>query len=298
MKTTKFAIWSIAALIATGFTACEKDDIEIAEPHITLTTTKKVGEKISLKINAADADKVDVWIDLNYNNKKDHGEDVTSFGSQEEYTLSKKSVTIYGKVTELYCNNNRLTALKVSKDTVLKSLYCSDNQLKALDVSKNNVLEEMECNGNQLTGLNVSKNTALWLLGCGGNPIKTLDVSKNTALIVLGCSDNLLTELDVSKNTELEYLHCFNNQLKALDVSKNTALEYLHCYNNKIFGDKMDTLVNSLPNRTTSSDEGNFYVINIGAGEGNICTRKQVYIAKNKNWKVMDSQGNPYLGSK
>ncbi len=315
--TTKIATWSLAALLATGFTTYKKDDIKPSNPRITLTTAKNVGEKITLRINAADADQNDVWIDLNNNNKKDHGEVVTSFGSQEEYTLRAKSVTIYGKVTELYCNNNRLTALNVSKNTLLKSLYCSDNQLKAFDVSKNTALEEMECNGNQITGLNVSKNTALWLLGCGGNPIKTLDVSKNTVLRVLACSDNLLNKLNVSKNTALEYLYCFNNQLKTLDVSKNTALgelecngnqltalnvskniklKHLRCYNNKIFGSKMNVLVKSLPKRMVSS-KGNFYVIDLTITDGNKCTQAQVNIAKNKNWNVMNSNGSSYTGN-
>ncbi len=336
MKTTiKIAIWSLVALLATGFTTYKKDDIKPSNARITLTTAKKVKEKIILRI---DADKDDVWIDLNNNGIQDSGEAGIAFGSSKKYTLGAKTVTIYGKVTGLNCNNNQLTALDVSKNTLLKSLYCSDNQLKALDVSKNTALEEMECNGNQITGLNVSKNTALWLLGCGGNPIKTLNVSKNTALKVLGCSDNLLTELNVSKNTKLQYLHCFNNQIKVLDVSKNTELEYLHCYNNQlkalnvskntalmklecngnlltalnvskntklqylycfnnaIFGSKMNALVNSLPKRMISS-KGNFYVIDLTITDGNKCTPAQVNIAKNKNWKVLNSQGQPYTGN-
>jgi hypothetical protein len=75
------------------------------------------------------------------------------------------------------------------------------------------------------------------------------------------------------------------------------VLQHLYCYNNSIYDSKMDALVNSLPDRTAST-EGSFRVINNGYDEGNICTPAQVYIAKNKNWNVMDSEGNTYTGSK
>jgi hypothetical protein len=58
----------------------------------------------------------------------------------------------------------------------------------------------------------------------------------------------------------------------------------------------MDALVNSLPDRTAST-KGSFYVIKTGYGEeGNTCNPAQVYIATNKNWKVLNSDGQPYNG--
>jgi len=129
------------------------------------------------------------------------------------------------------------------------------------------------------------------------NQLTTLDVSKNTALTRLECFDNRLTTLDVSKNTELTGLCCFDNQLTSLDVSNNTALTWLICYNNKISGDKMTALVNSLPTRT-AGNEGSLKVINLtNSNEENKCTTAQVGIATGKNWKVMDSEDNPYPGS-
>ncbi|MBQ6030715.1 MAG: leucine-rich repeat domain-containing protein, partial [Oscillospiraceae bacterium] len=134
----------------------------------------------------------------------------------------------------LYCDDNQLTSLDVSKNTALTELSCFDNQLTALDVSRNTALKELWCFNNQLTALDVSKNTALNGLYCDNNQLKSLDVSRNTALEWLSCDDNQLTALDVSKNTALTELSCFDNQLTALDVSKNTALEYLVCDNNQL----------------------------------------------------------------
>ena len=99
----------------------------------------------------------------------------------------------------------------------LKKLYCSENQLTELDVSKNKELESLLCNKNQLTELDVSNNTELVYLQCGENQLTELDVSQNTKLKNLHCYRNQLTELDVSKNTALTELYCWQNQLTSLD---------------------------------------------------------------------------------
>ena len=292
MKTTlKLAIWSLAALLAAGFIACKKDDIEITEPQMTLTNNLGY-----IELDIIDAES-EVWIDLNNNGIKENNEVISSFHNKYGYSFSSKTVTIYGKVTELDCSGNQLTALDVSKNSALIILECEQNRLTALDVSKNSALTNLECYYNQLKALDVSKNSALKWLNCTGNQLTNLNLSKNTNLSVLVCSINHLTELNVSKNSALKWLHCNDNQLTELNVSKNTKLEYLYCYNNNIYDSKMDALVNSLPDRTAST-KGSFYVIKTGYGEGNACNPAQVYIAKNKNWNVMDSEGGIYSGSK
>ncbi|MCL2488116.1 MAG: protein kinase, partial [Oscillospiraceae bacterium] len=52
------------------------------------------------------------------------------------------------KLDGLYCNNNDLTALDVSKNTALIILACSDNHLTALDLSKNTSLAWLFCDNN------------------------------------------------------------------------------------------------------------------------------------------------------
>ena len=118
--------------------------------------------------------------------------------------------------------------------TALTDLYCENNQLTALDISNNTALTELHCYWNQLTDLDVSNNTALTILYCDYNQLTTLDVSNNTALTYLYCHNNQLTTLDVSNNTALTYLDCYNNHLTALDVSNNTALTYLDCEGNPL----------------------------------------------------------------
>ena len=143
-------------------------------------------------------------------------------------------ISHFTALKRLYCDDNQLTSLDVSKNTALTYLDCYDNQLTSLDISKNTALTYLDCYGNQLTSLDVNKNTALTYLDCGRNQLTSLDVSKNTALTYLDCRRNQLTKLDVSKNTALTELDCRSNQLTKLDVSKNTALTTLYCWDNQL----------------------------------------------------------------
>ena len=205
-----------------------------------------------------------------------------------------KGIEYFTALTYLFCNDNQLTSLDVSKNMALTRLSCGDNQVTSLDVSKNTALTSLICYRNQLTSLDVSKNTALTILFCDGNQLTSLDVSKNTTLTLLMCSDIQLTSLDVSKNTALTSLSCHGNQLTSLDVSKNTALTYLSCYDNKIKGEAMDNLVSTLP----IQNQANLYVIRPSSTiEGNICTKDQVNIAKGKGWRVLTSSEEDYEGS-
>ncbi len=243
------------------------------EPKMVLTTAKSVGSTIRLLIDAAEADRHDVWIDLNNNGFKDPGEKVTSFGDIVEYTLDAQTITVYGKVVKFFCNEVELTSL---------------------EVSKNRELTLLSCNSNQLSTLNLLKNTKLTKLYCGNNKLTALDVSNNTELTLLECSINRLTELDVTKNQMLTILMCTNNQITTLSVSGNEELTHLYCCENKISGGNMTSLVNNLPDRT-GKPAGEFWVFAVGSdSEQNIITAAQATVATGKNWLPMDGDGDPY----
>ena len=161
-------------------------------------------------------------------------EETTSITCRDRSISSLKGIECFAALEYLYCSENNLTQLDVSKNTALEVLYCSENNLTQLDVSKNTALEALDCLKNNLTQLDVSKNTALAILYCSENNLTQLDVSKNIYLSCLICSENNLTQLDVSKNTALEDLDCSGNNLTQLDVSKNAKLCELKCYNNNI----------------------------------------------------------------
>ena len=126
------------------------------------------------------------------------------------------------KVTDGY-NGKKLTSLKgIEFFPNLRYLYCDENNLNSLNVSKNKKLEELYCDENNLNSLDVSQNTALLDLNCSQNNLTSLDVRSNAALRYLWCWKNQLTSLDVSKNPVLEGLACKNNQLTSLNVEKTS----------------------------------------------------------------------------
>lgn len=93
-----------------------------------------------------------------------------------------KGIEYFTNLEILYCDNNKLTSIDVSKNTNLRSLSVMRNQLTVLNVSNLKKLEILACSGNKLTTLDVSHNPELWLLDCRGNGIKSLDLRKNNYL--------------------------------------------------------------------------------------------------------------------
>ncbi len=151
-----------------------------------------------------------------------------------ENKLTNLNVSACTALELLSCSVNPLTTLDISANTALTNLQCVQNQLSSLDVSANTELTYLFCNLNQLTSLDVSANTKLIQLYCGGNQITSLDFSANTALLSLNCDENQITNLNVSSNTALVVLQCVLNQITSLDVSSCIALTHLQCQDNKL----------------------------------------------------------------
>ena len=178
-------------------------------------------------------------------------------------------VILKGKITELHCGHNQLTALNVQGLTALQVLDCGYNQLTALDVQGLTALQWLDCGKNQLTALNVQGLTALQWLECWSNQLTELNVQGLTALRGLECGGNRLTELNVQGLTALQTLWC-SNQLTELNVQGLTALNALWCYSNKLNADAFKKLFDDLPVRTESDDAKCYlYTEETGVSEGN-----------------------------
>ena len=93
----------------------------------------------------------------------------------------------FSALNELYCNDNQLTTLDVSKNTALTILYCHRNKLAFLDISNNANLEDLSCGNNQLTSIDLRNNKLLYALSCQKNKLTSLDVSMITSLDFLSC---------------------------------------------------------------------------------------------------------------
>lgn len=159
-----------------------------------------------------------------YDEKNDVYFDITDISEIKYFT----------SLETLFCDDNKLKSIDVSKIATLTDLTCGWNELTSLDVSKNTALTTLECYDNQLTSLDLSNNKDLMYLICYGNQLSSLDLSNNAALTYLSCDDNKLTTLNLSGCAELKTIQCYNNQLQLLDVSDCAALESLECYNNPL----------------------------------------------------------------
>ncbi|MBR6016946.1 MAG: hypothetical protein IK067_07455, partial [Prevotella sp.] len=96
--------------------------------------------------------------------------------------------------------------------------------------------------------------------------------------------------------TALTTLYCSSNELASLDMSKNTKLVGLYCFCNQIKGEAMQALVESLPDPSSPTVKNGAFVpvYTKNPYEGNVITKSQVTIAKNKHWRVYDYDGSNY----
>ncbi|HMR82348.1 MAG TPA: hypothetical protein PKE30_04425 [Niabella sp.] len=158
---------SMAALLVMlllGACKKEKQDPEEDLPESKITLTKAADDNTGWRLEIQSSlpyTPESVWIDLNNNGVKDNGEGLAKAGTSETFPLSAKTITVYGKVYTLICNNNKLTSLNVSGNKYLSYLSCTGNELTQLDVSKSEGLRTLLCNSNKLITLDLSKNTDL-----------------------------------------------------------------------------------------------------------------------------------------
>lgn len=131
-------------------------------------------------------------------------------------------------------------------------------------------------------------------------------------------NDAKVTEFDATSALSLSYLSVERNELKALDVSNNEKLEYLYardnqitdmllCSGGKIFrvycslnqlkGDKMEKLIESLPDYTTSPNPGLLAIADLSQPdkEGNVCSKTLVQEALSRRWRVQAFNGTQFV---
>ena len=143
------------------------------------------------------------------------------------------------KINVIFCDgtglksSHKISSLKgIEYFTELETLFCYDNKLKSLDVSKNRKLINLDCSCNRLKTVKLNK--AILNFDCRCNELNEINVKDNNNLQYLYCDDNYLRELDVSRNPELSVLWCSENMLKKLNISKNTKLERVYAVLNNI----------------------------------------------------------------
>ena len=267
--------------------------------YIVLTTQKTVGEKISLGINAAEADKAGVWVDLNGNDKWDEGIDQKPKFGYSDYTLKAQTFKIYGKVSSLYCNDNELTMVDISHNPALTKLFAFDNnlpsiahleQLKELGIDTHTLLASSlpqgltyltikETDSAPLSTIDTSPFTELKTLNLYCESLKSLDLSNNKKLQRLFVTNTGLTELDLSHQPNLNELYADSTPLTKLNVAGNKALQNVYIQLTELQGTALMDFLKQLPTREKGK-EGTIYLSPAQATEG-----VKGYL-ESKFWKV------------
>ena len=160
----------------------------------------------------------------------------TVMDARSKGLTSLRGVGYFPQLKTLYCQNNSLTELDLSKNTALTTLDCSNNSLTSISGLTNATnIATVNCSGNQLTtfvlnnktkltSLDVHDNPKMTQLSCYGCALKSLQVSGCTKLNSIDCSNNSFTSLTITGMSYLSYLDCRNNH----------SMTKLNCYNNSL----------------------------------------------------------------
>ena len=289
------------------FTTAKKEETK-TEPlntshYIVLTTKKAVGEKISLGIKAAEADKAGVWVDLNGNDKWDEGIDQKPVFGGGDYTLQAQTFKIYGKIGFLNCSDREITALDISHNPALTELFAFDNnlpsiahldQLKKLGIDTHTLLASSlpqgltyltinETDSAPLSTIDTSPFTELKTLNLYCESLKSLDLSNNKKLQRLFVTNTGLTELDLSHQPNLNELYADSTPLTKLNAAGNKALQNVYIQLTKegkgLQGEALMDFLRQLPTREKGK-EGSIYLSPAQATEA-----VKNYL-RSKFWKV------------
>ena len=108
---------------------------------------------------------------------------IAQYDTDGDGYLNKAELTSIASVTSLNVSSKSINNLKgIEYFTGLQYLYCSNNQLTALDVSKNRNLKLLECQNNFITSLDVSGMQSLFRLFCNNNRLTELKIDDTPAL--------------------------------------------------------------------------------------------------------------------
>lgn len=232
--------------------------------------------------------------------------------------LEKLDLSKCPKLQKLSCNEAMFSNLDVSNNPELIELVCIMTNVNNINFGSISKIQKLNIWNNELTNIELGNFSELNFLNIAGNELSEIDVSKNTKLQEFSVSGNHFTkDLDLSNNTELTSILAYdcdlndadflntvpnpekvtrimisdNIKIKTADFSKFTSATEIHCEQCDISGDNMQSLLESLPDRSGNT-AAKIYVVDRGPfaphTEKNSATVAQVEFAKGKNWIPYD----------
>jgi|GEM_PF-1869041 len=207
--------------------------------YVSFTTSRSVGETISLGVDAEAEDRPYVWIDLNNNGIKEDGEGVSSFGYDVygglngTYTIVNQTFKLYGKITHLLCEKNDMTSIDFKSCTKLQTISCAETQLTSFDLSGCPALSDLACFNLRLATLNLKDLKKLYRIQIMSCEITSFNINACTALEIIYLWYNHIVGFDVSGCTKIKDFQCNGNEITSLDV-RDSALKYIQSLQGKL----------------------------------------------------------------
>jgi len=122
----------------------------------------------------------------------------------------------------------------------LTNLDFEENSISIVDLSNNTLLVDLDASDNLLSDLDIGLLPNLIALDVSNNSLIQLNFDVSLSLTDLNISNNLFTNLNVDGLVNLEELNCASNQLSALNVTQNSNLVLLFCQSNMFVGDQLN----------------------------------------------------------
>lgn len=215
-----------SALLITGAGQLHADEVK-------MTTALTTGEKLALALNA------DVNVDLTWGNGAKQS--LHSDGSLQSIDVKHAELTITttsGKLTALFVQGNKLSALDVTNAPALKQLLAADNQLTTLNVAQCTKLKTLDVQGNRLTALTATALGELTDVNVAGNKLKGTNLKLSTSArpeyFVASANDGISSLPTAAALAEVKTLWVDGNALKSLAAGSSNNMRSLHASNNAL----------------------------------------------------------------
>jgi hypothetical protein len=127
-----------------------------------------------------------------------------------------------------------LTKLPLNFGYVSGDFWCQDNQLTSLHGSPQSVGKGFNCSGNELTSLEGSPISVNGSFHCYNNQLTSLEGASQGVGRHFLCQDNQLTSLGGSPKYVGGSFQCFNNQLTSLEGCPQSVEGDFWCQNNQL----------------------------------------------------------------
>lgn len=145
--------------------------------------------------------------------------------------ITKKDVS---SIFKLELSTKKLNSLNGIEHFIsLTELYCDNNNLTELDLSRNINLDIVKAKNNKLTKINVSHCSKMTELYLAENQLTTVEIGDLKSLLTLDLSRNPISSLDIPAGLKISRLLLRSAELSSLNLSNLKSLIFLYIIDSK-----------------------------------------------------------------